>query len=952
MGFLSILIKISILMMMVFASATFAYDPSADVNDNWESTYSEKLSDQRVYNVEVDTEVEEHGEDEEYKKTWENNRAGKVREKETWFVDVDFMGCTEPRDYVCPPLKDEFLQEGYRSRINYIDLRNGKISCSVLPPLQKFAPLTFRSETALYTDVFENKGCVEKYSTATNLDTSEEVKALKKENEEFIESLKQQEYKYTVDYKKSGDDEFLDLADILDSIVTFNPNVFDLESTLLTRNLTTMPGYTTLPNELIVTKFEQQFKGFMDIISGNGFSSDRFFEEVDKQAKIRDLSNVVANSSFLMLLDYYLKVNDIIVILSQGLAFIFIVYNGIITWAMPTLTNKFQGKDSGENSPQRGIFGVMALIMLFAGDVERLNIEYESKTEDTVRTELVLQQTNIQTAIQFLASETNYYADMFAEWGIRVALSSLSESTGLMNGNQVEALATERMILAKEKEALAGIETDMCYANYDVKLIKDKLAEYRTKTLSKKDGGEDYQVWHFIETGSDGLVGQSVSSLRQNPFPKTEREANAMMKYATKRDYKNSSPYNPAKNETDTGVVEYTERDKFRTGYYSPLSLSGCYYNNKKMVANDQRLREIEKEFEKFSSVSQKNAKVEYLRVINEIQWGLFAKQGYMAMAYVPVTQLLVENIGIVGDMKSQQEALEEATDSSEGIATDFSVGILQTIAEDVPFLAIMGGYNIAKMVHPVKDFLLDGAINLADTAASFLGPIGKISTTVFTKFYDIKEKFTFGDKKTGEVDILDLKIAAFIIKNIFTTLITVTLMTGSVLLFTLLVVEKLFAFVSSMFLLIYAFAKNQEERMTSAFAKIIAVFAKTILIVVCIFLSMYSLNLVTSLEMIFVESFFKSMDMIENATWEYRLSQFDIGLMDAVSMMSFFFKKYIFFGVSKFAFMILKLVLVVQMIWKMPGYMYELIYEKVHSVSDSVGETLQSANEAQTMRV
>lgn len=942
MGFLKNIYKILFLVSIVFAGAN-AYNPSAEVEDNWESKYSTKLSDQRVNNPVIDDDIEEYGEDDNnYRKTWEENRKGKVREAETWFVNVDFLGCSEPRNYVCPPLKDEFLKSGYRTRINYIDLKNGKISCSVLAPLDANQFLTTRSEAALYTNVYENKGCVEKYSTATNLDTSEEVQNLKKENEEFIESLKQQEYKYTVDYKKSGDDEFLDLADILDAIVTFNPNVFDLENTLLTRDLKTRPGYTTLPNETIITKFEQQMKSFTDIISGNGFSSDRFFEEVDKQAKIRDLSNVVANSSFLMLLDYYIKVNDIIVILSQGIAFIFIMYNGLVTWAMPVLTNKMQKKDSGENSPQRGIFGILAVIMLFAGEVERYDIEYESKTEETVRSELVLQQTNIQTAIQFLASETNYYADMFAEWGIRTALSSLSESTGFLSGNQVEALATERMILTKEKEALARIETDMCYANYDVFLLKNKLAEYRTKTLSKNDGGEDYQVWHTFET--DG-----VSSLRQNPFPKSEREANAMMRYSDDKKKLNTSAYNPAWNSIDSGVVKYTEKNKFRTGYYAPLSLSGCYYNNKKMTANEQRLREIEKQFEQFNSPSQKNAKSEYLRVINEIQWGLFAKQGYMAMAYVPVTQMLVENIGIVGDLQSQQEALEEATDSNEGVVTDMMVGTLQSIAEDVPFLAIMGGYNIAKMVHPIKEFLVDGVVNGVDTLGNFLGPLGKGVTFALTSFIDVKDALTFGEGE-NEIDIFDLKIAAFLIKNIFTTLITVTLVTGSVLLFTLLVIEKLFAFVSSMFLLIYAFAKNQEERMSSAFAKIIAVFAKTILIVVCIFLSMYSLSLVTSLEMLFIESFFKSMDMIENASWEYVGSQLDISKVFTLAI--FFFKKYIFFGVTKFAFMVLKLVLVVQMIWKMPGYMYELIYEKVHSVSDSVGETLQNANETQTMRV
>ncbi|ABB44990.1 hypothetical protein Suden_1715 [Sulfurimonas denitrificans DSM 1251] len=160
------------------------------------------------------------------------------------------------------------------------------------------------------------------------------------------------------------------------------------------------------------------------------------------------------------------------------------------------------------------------------------------------------------------------------------------------------------------------------------------------------------------------------------------------------------------------------------------------------------------------------------------------------------------------------------------------------------------------------------------------------------------------------------------------------------------------------MFLLIYAFAKNQEDRVATAMAKIFAVAFKTILIVVCIFLAMYSLNLVSSLELIFVESFFKSMDMIENASWGYVFSGASLSgelannIVVIGTMLSFFFKKYIFFGVTKFAFTMLKLTLVVQMIWKMPGFMYELIYEKVHSVSDSVGETLQSVNEKHSMRV
>jgi len=91
-------------------------------------------------------------------------------------------------------------------------------------------------------------------------------------------------------------------------------------------------------------------------------------------------------------------------------------------------------------------------------------------------------------------------------------------------------------------------------------------------------------------------------------------------------------------------------------------------------------------------------------------------------------------------------------------------------------------------------------------------------------------------------------------------------------------------------------------------------------------------------------------MDAIENASWSYMFSSFNFS--DLGSVIKTFFDKYIVFGVVSVTFMVVKMVLVVQMIWKMPGFMYELIYEKVNSVSDSVGESLQNANEKAVLKV
>ena len=937
------------LVFLFAATNGFAYDPTQAVNQNWESDYSEELTDRKIYDTNIDTtDIVEAGADKTALKTWEDNRAGVVEEGETYFVNMAYSSCTEPADYVCPSLKSDLAAEGFRTRINSIDLKNGKISCSVYSPLEdSTTPLTIKSETPLFTKTFVNQACVEKYSTATNKDDSDEVKKLIAENKDFLEELKQQEYKYTVDYKQNGGDEFLDLSDTVDSLVSFNANVFDFEQTLLTRDLKTRSGFTTLPNETVVTKFQDTFKNFMSLFGIGSYDEGVFEENIENQAKIRDASSAIANSSFFMLLDFWLKANDAIVLLAQGLTLLFVGYNVIFTWVSPALTNKMQQKDSGENSAQRGLFGFLMIIMFWAGDVEKLNIEYQSKSEDVIKTELVVQQTNIQALIQFLYSETNHWADVFAEIGIKAYLSTLNSSTGLFDEAQIKAIASEKIVLQKESEALAVIDKAMCFENYEVKLITDKLASYRTMTLSKGESGENYTSRNTL--AYLGGTGSDVSSLRANAYPKSEREANAIMVYDKEgQKFSNSSPYNSAWSKYDSGVVKQTALHKFRMADYSPLSLSGCYYNKKKMIDNKSRMEDIEQQFAKFSSPTQKSAKVEYLKVINEIQWSLYAKQGYLSIAYLPATSILVDSIGMVGDKSdSHQKLKNEVGVDDEDIITEMATDEIKTLATQLPYLAIFGGYQVAKMIHVIKEPIIDGALDILSltTGLETFG-IGAIVGQGVKFLRKAKKLVTFNN----EVDIFDLKIAAWLIENMLNAMIMVSLMVGTILVFTLLFIEKLFAFVSSMFLLMYVFSKNQEERVSGAIAKIFAVAFKTVLVVICIFLSLYSLSLVDSLELIFVESFFKSMDSIENASWAYKLKEFDLSNMTTLIMV--FLQKYVFYGLSQLAFVVLKLTLVIQMIFKMPGYMYELLYEKVHSVSDSVGETLQSVSERQTMKL
>ncbi|MCK9532672.1 MAG: hypothetical protein M0R77_19470 [Gammaproteobacteria bacterium] len=919
-----------------------AYDPAAEVDANFESTYSTSLVDQKVHQTTL-SEVQESNSDSNYKKIYEENRAGKVIKETQYFQSVTMPSCEGPEDYVCPPLIDNFAKEGLRTRLNEFDLTTGRASCSVLPALDFGVPLTKDSESRiLHTQTFVNQACVVKYSVGKNQSTSDDIKKLKKENSLFLEELKQQQFKNTTDYT-NGQDEFLDLADILDGLVSFNVDKFDLEATLLSQDLKTRTGYTVLPNDSVVENMTQSVKGLWDIIKGDGWDSDRFYKDQKVQARIRDASAAVANSSYFMLLQFWLHSQNLILDISLVLAFILVSYNIFATWALPSATAKMMKLEyQRENHAQRGIAGVLMLIMLFAGDVEKLNIQYEN-SDGIIESELIVQQSNMQALIQLLYSETNWMADKFTEVGIKAYLSSINGSAGLFDSAQIDALASEEIILKKQQIQLAKIDTDMCVANYDTQLILSRLKSYRTSSLDKRD-------YDFYDYKSKGWVLDSspeISPLRANPYPKSEREAQAMMYISSTQG--NISPYNSASADVDAGVVKRDAYNKFRTPNYSALSLSGCYQNKKKMIETDSRIREIQEQFQSMGSASQKQAKLEYLKIVNEIIWNAYGKLGYLSISFLPATAMMVDQIGIVGDLDKIEKAIDDAVESGgEDAITELTTDTLKSISEDMPYLAMMGGYQLAKIIHPIKDKIIDDSLRMAGNATAMVSfGAGRVAVDGIRVMRKIRNKLKIGNE---EIDVLDLQIAAIVIKSIFKSLIYATLIVGALMLFILLFIEKLFAFISSLFLIMYAFSNNQAERLQAAAAKIFIVGFKTVLIVICIIMGMYAFVLVNTFEMIFVESFFKTMDTIENASWAIQME--DFSMSNIMSLVEIFFSKYIFYGVAKFSFMFLKLILAFNIMFKMPGYVIELIYERMNSVADGIGETMQSVSEKTTMKI
>ena len=125
--------------------------------------------------------------------------------------------------------------------------------------------------------------------------------------------------------------------------------------------------------------------------------------------------------------------------------------------------------------------------------------------------------------------------------------------------------------------------------------------------------------------------------------------------------------------------------------------------------------------------------------------------------------------------------------------------------------------------------------------------------------------------------------------------MVVTVIVVGAAFVFSLLFIEKLFAFISLMFLVFYTFHKNQEEKVLNSVVKVFAVAFKTVLITTCIILSVFSLSLVDKFEIIMLNEFFNSIDMIENKSWEYMWNAKSLDFDVAYSLIAVFIKNMYF---------------------------------------------------------
>lgn len=828
-----------------------------------------------------------------------------------YFQKITYTSCASLQNLYCPPLKPEWVSQKYYTRLKSTpDLRTGNIGCDVLKVddsgLQRensFIPVASAN--------FTNQACVQQFDKSNNQPDAE-TQALKNSYAQFQNQIKAQNSSMRDnDYKKNGSDNFLDFADWMDALVTVDPDKIDIAGTLTSGEVKVKAGYTIVPNALILADYKGNLSEIYSSLGGK--SSTESASRVADAIKFSEKSKQLSNSKYVMYLDFFVKSNALIQDIAFSVFLIFLGWNVLGSWIFELATRRLTGDKEQENHLGRGLFGLIVVIMFFTSDST-----YNVNTSKQI---ISSEETRIQGIIRLIYEWTNETADSFAKIAIESYLNNLGQSSNLLMPEAVDALGVEKQTLGRENKMLGEIY-DKCKASYDTANLGNAVAKYRQtqKGYDAKDTA-NYRANEKKYTDSSGTFGlfgnKEFDSLTINPFP-TEAEAKAI--------FNGANPYFVGSKGGAVKDGNYTDLSSLN----DTVSLGACNEATNKQIQNLRRTKEIDKKFEALKDEDAKTTKLESLNLVKGIMWKAYQEYGYYSVAFLPATSIMVDAVGVLGDANDRADALDEVSEES----------IIQKLSEGLPMLALFGG-QVPNMYNNI-------IAGIGDSFSSLVGATGGIGKKAIdlliggiSRTFDKEGGVTSENVKAPGV--LSYYLSYLTIDNILKSMVFIVLICGSVIAFIILALQKLWTFYASLFLIIHAFGTGQTNSIPNAVGKIIAVAFKTVLLVVSIFLAIYSINLLDVFQSLLIGDFYNQMrEIVSNGT---KFGNLFNSLMLNIQLITFY-------GVSTLTFIILKIVLATTVIFKLPSYFYDLLEVRVQDMGDTMLDTVNQAQESRNMRV
>ncbi|MDX9901609.1 MAG: hypothetical protein RBT22_08985 [Aliarcobacter sp.] len=359
--------------------------------------------------------------------------------------NISFTSCSAS----CPPLKQEF-QSDFVTKLNNFSIDTGAISCTVyhIQDTQQIKPIQKAT--------FINQKCLNQVQNVKY--NSQVSSAAEKNNENLAKSINNS---IAISSAQTGN---IDLADYITALVTFNPEIIDIQKSLNNQSIEFKSGVTF--DNLQTTQTHATAIDYVRSASQGLFSAIGLEGLNPLSPPSFDIQTQNANQKFLdkFLLFFFETLLISSTVIGDILWYLFLLS---LLWSVLDIAFNMQRmKEDKLYIVKRGLFSIMIIWFFF--------VPVTSTTVTAQGQNISVDSSRAQSYFSVVVREVNEIMDNMVTKTWSIYLSSLNSREGVLPTSTVKSQEKELNQLKAKNTELQKIN-DKCFQDYDMTAVKQSL---------------------------------------------------------------------------------------------------------------------------------------------------------------------------------------------------------------------------------------------------------------------------------------------------------------------------------------------------------------------------------------------------------------------------------------------------------------------------------------------
>ena len=359
--------------------------------------------------------------------------------------NISFASCSAS----CPPLQSQYQAE-FVTKLDSFSMDTGAISCTV------YHNLDIQQIKSIQSQSFINQKCL---NQVQNVKYQSQVSTTAEQNNQNL--AKSVNNSIAISSATTGN---LDLADYITALVTFNPEIIDIQKSLNNQNIEFQNGITF--NNLQTTQTHSAAIDYVRSASQGLFSAIGLSGLNPMSPPSFDIQTQNVNQKFMdkFLLFFFETLLVSSTIMSDILWYLFLLS---LLWSVLDIAFNFHKmKEDKFYIPKRAAFSILIIWFFF--------VPVAGTTVTAQGQNISVDSSRAQSYFSLVVKEINQIMDDIVSKTWKIYLSSLNSREGVLPTSTVKSQEKELNQLKAKNTELQKIN-DKCFQDYDMTAVKQSL---------------------------------------------------------------------------------------------------------------------------------------------------------------------------------------------------------------------------------------------------------------------------------------------------------------------------------------------------------------------------------------------------------------------------------------------------------------------------------------------